>query len=115
MQQLLQQFSQAVNVWRAMAANGAVLDYQAAAEIISTSEQMAKAVYRQCQKVRKATRLHRVVFVIYYQSVARCFSAVHGGLQCPCTFLLAEGLLLADPFGLWFAFVNSLIHFHAPA
>lgn len=51
LQQLLQLFSQAVNTWRAMAAHAALLEYHAAAEVISTSEALAKAFYVHCHKV----------------------------------------------------------------
>jgi hypothetical protein len=52
LQQLLQQFAQLVNVWRAMVAHGATLEYHAAAEVITTSEALGKAFYKQCEKVR---------------------------------------------------------------
>lgn len=52
LQMLLQQFGQLVNVWRTMSAHGAALDYHGAAEIITTSEALAKAFYRACEKVR---------------------------------------------------------------
>lgn len=51
-QQLLQQFAQVVNVWRAMVSHAAVLEYHAAAEVISTSEQLARAFRDQAQRVR---------------------------------------------------------------
>jgi hypothetical protein len=54
LQQLLQQFAQVVNVWRAMVAHGATLEYHAAAEVITTSEALGKAFYKQCEKVRRS-------------------------------------------------------------
>eukprot|EP00879_Flechtneria_rotunda_P013168 GHRR01013753.1.p1 GENE.GHRR01013753.1~~GHRR01013753.1.p1 ORF type:complete len:943 (+),score=342.78 GHRR01013753.1:553-3381(+) len=51
LQQLLQQFAQVVNVWRAMVAHGAVLEYHAAAEIITTSETLARTFVQHCRKV----------------------------------------------------------------
>lgn len=51
LQQLLQQFAQLVNVWRAMVAHGATLEYHAAAEVITTSEALGKAFYKQCEKI----------------------------------------------------------------
>lgn len=51
LQQLVQQFAQVVNTWRAMVAHGALLEYHSAAQVISTSETLARTFYQQCQKV----------------------------------------------------------------
>lgn len=51
LQQLLQMFAQAVSIWRNMVANGATLDYPAAAEMIQNSEALSKAFLAHTQKV----------------------------------------------------------------
>eukprot|EP00878_Enallax_costatus_P020352 GHUV01021506.1.p1 GENE.GHUV01021506.1~~GHUV01021506.1.p1 ORF type:complete len:850 (+),score=172.67 GHUV01021506.1:211-2760(+) len=59
LQQLLQLFAQVVNTWRAMVAHAALLEYHAAAEVISTSEALARAFYRQCHKVMDDLTPHK--------------------------------------------------------